>query len=255
MYGRVPRGHGMDDPIAIQTPVNVVIFVNREIAMPSEPGIRVLNDPEVLRLIADPLRLRILELLRQEPRTVTELAGLLDVARTRLYYHVRLLESHDLVAVAETNVVAGITEKRYRVTAYRLTVDRTLFGGAAAGGDPLDVLLSVILDEVGSEIRRAVASGLIDIEGGGDTGITPRRLLLGRSWFRLSDAEVAELDRRYRDIWTPFLDREVDLSARSAIADPVSDQADPDPGDRRLYEWLIGFYPVVEPNGDPETEG
>lgn len=46
--------------------------------MSSSNGIRVLRDPEVLRLIADPLRLRMLELLRQEPRTVTELASLLD---------------------------------------------------------------------------------------------------------------------------------------------------------------------------------
>ena len=222
--------------------------------MPFEPGIRVLDDPEVLRLIADPLRLRILELLRQEPRTVTELAELLGVARTRLYYHVRLLESHDLVAVAETRVVAGITEKRYRVTAYRLSVDRTLLGGTAGGGDPLDVLLSVILDEVAGEIRRSIDSGLIDIEGGGDTGIAPRRLLIGRSWFRLTDEEVAELDRRYQELWTPFLDQEVDLRGQPAADDPAPAVSGRTSADRRLYEWLIGFYPVVEPSGEPGAE-
>ena len=222
--------------------------------MPFEPGIRVLDDPEVLRLIADPLRLRILELLRQEPRTVTELAELLGVARTRLYYHVRLLESHDLVAVAETRFAAGITEKRYRVTAYRLSVDRSLLGGAAGGGDPLDVLLSVILDEVAGEIRRSIASGLIDIEGGGDTGIAPRRLLIGRSWFRLTDEEVAELDRRYQELWTPFLDQEVDLAGQPAADDPDPAVSGRTSEDRRLYEWLIGFYPVAEPSGEPGAE-
>src|SRR5687768_7910305 len=86
--------------------------------------IRVIDDPEVLRIVADPMRLRILELLRQQPRTVKELAVLLDVARTRLYYHVKLLLEHDLIVVDDTRVVSGITESRYRVTAFRLSVDK-----------------------------------------------------------------------------------------------------------------------------------
>ena len=209
-----------------------------------ENEMRVLNDPEVLRLIADPLRLRILELLRQAPHTVTELAGLLGVARTRLYYHVRLLESHDLIAVAETHLVAGITEKRYRVTAYRLTVDRSLIGGPGEGGNPLDVLLSVVLEEVAGEIRRAVASGLIDLSGGTDR-IVPRGMTLGRSWFRLTDEDVTDLRQRYEAMWEGFRGQEVDLSGTD-LPGPALPDADSD--GRTLYEWLVGFYPVVPPD-------
>ena len=221
---------------------------------------RVLNDPEVLRLIADPLRLRILELLRQAPHTVTELAGLLGVARTRLYYHIRLLESHDLVAVAETHLVAGITEKRYRVTAYRLTVDRSLIGGTGEGGDPLDVLLSVILEEVAGEIRRAVASGLINLDDGGGSGIAPGRMLLGRNWYRFSDEEVVRFSEAYDAFWNAFSDRQVELPGGDqgvesdlpmrTLAEDISTDLPGQP--RRLYEWLVGFYPVVPPDADGE---
>lgn len=223
--------------------------------------VRVLDDPEVLRLIADPLRLRLLELLRQAPRTVTELAEAMGVARTRLYYHIRLLEEAGLVTVAETHLVAGITEKRYRVTAYRISVDRTLLG-EAKGGDPLDVLLSVILDEVASEIRHAVASGLIDLGNGGGEGIAPGRLLLGRNWYRLSDEEVVRFAADFDAMWKAFADRQVELpggdqaaGAEIPLRNLVEDAAtDPPDQPRRLYERLIGFYPVVPPASGEGTD-
>ncbi len=202
--------------------------------------IRVLNDPEVLRLIADPLRLRILELLRQAPHTVTELAELLGVARTRLYYHIRLLESHDLVAVAETQIVAGITEKRYRVTAYRLSVDKALLGSPGTDQAPLDVFLSVVLDEVATEIRRAVAAGLIDLEHTGEDAVQPRRMVVGRKWYRFTDAEVAEFARQLEGFHRTF--------ARHGVDDPSQAQPDADDTDEKPYEWLIGFYPIVPPD-------
>jgi DNA-binding transcriptional ArsR family regulator len=244
---------------AIHGELNVIALVNDRSPLSgretmTDQEVRVLNDPEILRLIADPLRLRLLEALRREPRTVTELARELGVARTRLYYHVRLLEEHGLVDVAETHLVQGITEKRYRVTAYRLSVDRSLLGGNGDGSRPLDVLLSVILDEVAGEIRRSVASGLIDLTGDTDQ-IAPDRMGLGRNWYRLSDAEVAELSASYEVFLKSIASRQVELDGgnQGAGADPPlpslrEDALTDDPEQpRRLYEWLVGFYPVVPP--------
>ena len=207
---------------------------------------RVIDDPETLRLIADPLRLRVLELLRQEPRTVTELAELLDVQRTKLYYHVKLLEEHDLIVVDETRLVSGITEKRYRVTAYRLSVDKSMFGAPDFGDAPLDVFLSMILDEVATEIRRSVRSGLIDLEFTHEDVIAPRRVTIGRRWFRFSDVDVEEFRRRYAELSREFEDRAVDDGGRSA-GEFTSRETD-----TSVYEWLIAFYPVVPPEGESE---
>ncbi|MFN8511837.1 MAG: helix-turn-helix domain-containing protein [Chloroflexia bacterium] len=71
------------------------------------------------------LRLRLLEQLRREPQTVKQLAAALDVAQTKLYYHIKLLEERELIRVVESRVVQGIIEKQYGVTAYRLSVERT----------------------------------------------------------------------------------------------------------------------------------
>jgi len=205
---------------------------------------RVIDDPETLRLIADPLRLRMLELLRQEPRTVTELAEILEVNRTKLYYHVKLLEAHDLIAVDETRIVSGITEKRYRVTAYRFSVDKSMLGASGSGDAPLDVYLSMVLDEVATEIRRSVRSGLIDLEHTHEDVIAPRRVMIGRQWYWLTDEDVARFQERYEAALVAFDEKQVPL----ADADAASAQTE----GAVLYEWLTAFYPVVPPDGGNE---
>jgi DNA-binding transcriptional ArsR family regulator len=213
--------------------------------VPSPSEIRVLRDPESVRLIADPLRLRLLELLRQKPRTVTELAEALDVPRTRLYYHVKLLEEHDLIAVDATREVSGITERSYRVTAYRFSVDKALLGPGGGAGSPLETYLAVILDEVAAEIRRAAEAGLIDVEATREDTFGPRRLLLGRQWYRLTAEQVDAFGTRY----TAFEEQ----NAAHAVFRKDPGDGDDEPGEGELYEWLIGFYPVVPPSGNDDA--
>ena len=202
-----------------------------------------IDDLETLRLLTQPLRLRLLEALRtsSEPMAVKELAAALGVPQTRLYHHVNLLEERGLIRVAQTRLVSGIVEKRYVVTAARIGVDRTLLAPAAAGDEgleTLEVLLSVVLDEVRSEIKQAVRAGLIDLELSGEDKVGPRRLVLGRKWFWLTDAEVEEFERAMVELGKRFEHRAVGPARRETAED-----------DARLYEQLIGFYPAVSPPG------
>lgn len=71
------------------------------------------GDPETLKVIADPLRLELLTLLG-EAKTAKQLAAELVVPTTRLYYHLRVLESHGLIKVVSRRIVSGIEEKTYR---------------------------------------------------------------------------------------------------------------------------------------------
>src|SRR5215470_2705895 len=124
----------------------------------------IIDSVDTLKVVADPLRLKILELLRSRPHTVKQLAAALHTPLKKLYYHVNLLEEHGLIRVASTRVVSGIIEKQYQVTAYRLSIDRSLLAPAAeATGDSLDAFLSLILDHVKSEITRSVRAGLIEL--------------------------------------------------------------------------------------------
>jgi DNA-binding transcriptional ArsR family regulator len=188
----------------------------------------VVGDLATLRLLAHPLRLRILEALRDRPRTVKELAAALEVGQTGLYHHVNKLAERGVVRVVATRQVSGITEKRYRVAAHRLTVDRALFApGAPAGDDAFELFLSLVLDEARAELRKSVRAGLVDPSRGED--LRGGGLVLGRNWWRLTpagaeafQAGMDELQRRLGDA-----------------------QAPPDDPAARTYEHLIGFYPVL----------
>ncbi|HEY7032498.1 MAG TPA: helix-turn-helix domain-containing protein [Thermomicrobiales bacterium] len=202
----------------------------------------VISDPAVLKVVAHPLRLRILEDLRAHagaPRSVKEIATALGSSQTKLYYHVNLLVDRGLIRVAETRLVSGIVERRYRVTAYRLSFDRSLLATDQAGDDGLEVWLSLVLDEARSEIRNAVAAGLIDLDRSADDDMGPRRLVLGRKWFSLTPAELAEFNRRYDDLMASF---------GSCVP---SDQVANARPEATLYELLLGFYPTVPPG--PES--
>jgi DNA-binding transcriptional ArsR family regulator len=76
---------------------------------------------EILKALAAPTRLRImyaLEVGGRQPRvmSVKELAEELDEPQTRLYRHVKVLESAGLIEVAATRMVSGILEQRYQAT-------------------------------------------------------------------------------------------------------------------------------------------
>jgi DNA-binding transcriptional ArsR family regulator len=218
---------------------------------PIPKDVFVISDPATLRVVSHPLRLRILEYLRAHAGAalaVKEIAAALNSSQTKLYYHVNLLVEHGLIRVAETRLVSGIVERRYRVTAYRLSFDRSLFNVAETGEEGLEVWLSVVLDEVRSEIHKAVLAGLIDLDRSADDEMGPRRLVLGRKWLSLTPDDFAEFNRRYDELMETF------------DVDPWAQAADTRP-DATLYELVLGFYPTVPPHSksvevetDPDQE-
>ena len=197
--------------------------------------ILIIDNLETLKVIADPLRLKILELLRGETQTVKQLAAALNTPLKKLYYHVNLLEEHGLLRVVGTRVVSGIIEKQYQVTAYRLSVDRALLSPAAPASDErLDVFLSMILDHAKSEIKKGVRAGLIDIAR---KSLKQRGLLLGRRWIRMSPARAEAFLTRLKELEHEF----------------ETLQSDPADTDTLLYELLLGLYPT-EPPASSGTE-
>jgi DNA-binding transcriptional ArsR family regulator len=73
-------------------------------------GTFVIKDYDTLKAIADPLRAQIVELLINDPLTVSQVAQRLGLAPSKLYYHFGLLEKIGLIAVVETRMVANIME-------------------------------------------------------------------------------------------------------------------------------------------------
>jgi len=106
----------------------------------------VIDDVETIRVLADPLRLRI-QFELDEPKTVKELARALEIPQTRLYYHVKMLERAGLISVVARRTVSGIEERTYRTTAKSTTVSPAL-GGVLAETGAVRALLGMVAAEL-----------------------------------------------------------------------------------------------------------
>jgi DNA-binding transcriptional ArsR family regulator len=81
--------------------------------------VRVIRDPEAAKLISDPMRRAILNLLRQKALTEAELADSLGLTDGTVNYHLRLLRNIGFVTVARTEPEEhGIIQKFYAPSAY-----------------------------------------------------------------------------------------------------------------------------------------
>ncbi len=189
-----------------------------------------IQDLETLRVASDPLRLQILNVLRGEPRTVKEIARVLHLPQTKLYYHINLLEKHGLIRVVGTRLVSGILEKQYQASAYKFSVAYNLLTPMPDPQDTvarLDVFLSAVLDYTHSDMLRSVRSGLAEYS----KDAPPERLLeVGRLWFRLTPEQV----RAFREQLTSLF---LEYQALSHEAPAEGAQ---------FYELLLGFYPTHE---------
>ena len=73
----------------------------------------VVNAPEQLRALADPLRGSLLELVLERAATITELAQAVDRPKSTVGYHVNLLVDAGLLKVVRTRRVRAIEERFY----------------------------------------------------------------------------------------------------------------------------------------------
>ena len=111
-----------------------------------------IGDPETLKLIADPLRLEILSLL-SEPKTAKDLATVLGVPTTRLYYHLRILEERGLIRVVSRRLVSGIEEKTYRSLGTNWVPSPELTDAAIESSGVVGSLVNLVQAELSMAMR------------------------------------------------------------------------------------------------------
>jgi len=75
-----------------------------------------------LRALAHPLRLRMMELFAESPKTTKQVADILGQPPTRLYHHVAALERSRLLILKETRKNRGAVEKWYASVAQQLGI-------------------------------------------------------------------------------------------------------------------------------------
>ena len=177
------------------------------------------NRPEprlqaVHRALADPLRIRLYELLVLRPQSAKELARRVGLPPDRLYHHLAQLEKGKLIEIAEYRPLAGgKVERVYAPTAVEPLVD---------DASPAEVarMLSAALETTRADINAATLAK----EAGEE-----RFISLSRTGVRLNGQHLAELRaaidalllraREHPDddgVWTTVLWTAVDREDRRA---------------------------------------
>jgi predicted ArsR family transcriptional regulator len=161
----------------------------------------VIDDLETLKVLSDPLRMQIIELMSYRARTVKQLAKELGTTPHKLYYHVKLLEDHGLIRVVETRLVSGIVEKHYQITAKEIVVAEGLLSvHKPEGKSDIEGLISSILDGTKADFIRSLrvrTEGEVPIEERHRSHITREMARLTRGQAEAICKKLEELAKEF----------------------------------------------------------
>src|SRR5947208_14412987 len=93
--------------------------------------VEVIDNPAAATVALEPVRSRLLSELT-EPASAATLATRLGIARQKINYHLRALESHKLIRMAQARKWGGLTERLMEATAKSYVVSPGAMGKAAA---------------------------------------------------------------------------------------------------------------------------
>ncbi|MBA3870205.1 MAG: helix-turn-helix transcriptional regulator [Anaerolineae bacterium] len=187
-----------------------------------------INDLETLKVLADPLRLQIVELCTQAPRTVKQVASVLNLPPTKLYYHIKQLEERSLIKVVDTRIVSGIVEKQYQASAFNYRVDRELFSlTSQAGKEGLNVMLTGLFDDTREDIQNSAEADVLDVSPDDDDDKPLNRsLLISRNTLNLPPEAAEAFYQRLKTLVREY-----------------SEMTVPESSEQQPYGLLIALYP------------
>jgi DNA-binding transcriptional ArsR family regulator len=173
--------------------------------------VQVIDDPAAAAVALEPVRSRLLAEL-SEPASAAGLAERVGITRQKVNYHLRALEAHGLVRVADTKQWGGLTERRMVASAASYVVSPDAMGAAAADpkrrGDRLSAsyliaLAARIVREVSGLIRGADAADKHLATLSIDTEIRFASPAARAAFTRELTQTVAALAARYHDEQAP----------------------------------------------------
>jgi DNA-binding transcriptional ArsR family regulator len=172
----------------------------------------VIHDLETLKVLADPLRLNIVDYL-QYPSTVKDVAEKISRPPTKLYYHFNLLEKHGLILTVDTRIVSGIVEKHYQATAKRYRLAWGLLSPTDKEFDErLEVMIGGIFGAARQDARDSIVMGIVDTS---ENAPQHQRLFLRTARSSLTPERATEFYDKLKTLLNEygFSDREIDADA------------------------------------------
>jgi DNA-binding transcriptional ArsR family regulator len=157
--------------------------------------VREVDEASTLKALADPIRLKILRVLMESAGlpvlSVKELAEQLGEPQTKLYRHVKVLETAGLIRVAATRLVSGIVEQRYQAAQHDLVFKGPGLSASAEAEAMADSILTMYREELFASLRASQ-----DTTGRGEQA----KALVRLTDVRLPAARAAALRQQLADI-------------------------------------------------------
>lgn len=178
------------------------------------------------RALADPLRLRLFELLSVQPQSARELAGRVGMRPERLYHHLAQLEGAKLIQIAEYRPLAGGKVERVYAPA------KVEPPGDDADPAALALMLNAAMETTRADLNAATAAK----EAGED-----RQITLTRTGVRLNGEHLAELTAAIGELIRAAQDHPDDDGVWSTVLWTSADRQDrraapPGPAGRETEE-------------------
>lgn len=173
--------------------------------------IQVIDDPATAAVAMEPTRSRILSELAA-PASAATLASRVGLARQKVNYHLRALEAHGLVELAEQRMWGGLTERLLVATAASYVVSPSALGPIAVDPDRevdrlsasyLIALGARIIRDVGDLVRRAEKTNKRLATLSMDTEVCFRSPAERAAFSEELTAAVAKLVAKYHDDSAP----------------------------------------------------
>lgn len=186
-----------------------------------------IKDYETLRVMTDPLRAKIFEMLIEEPLTIRQVAGRLGLASSKLYYHINLLEQAGLIKLVETRMVSNLEEKVFQSTTSCLEIDhKLLYYGKSPNLEGGVQVLTSMLDTTREDVIRSLQARQSSLDQGEKPH--PRRMIINRDVQNLTEAQVKDFEQKLDALITEF--------GKSGKREGAKDGT-------TLYALTLAFYP------------
>ena len=195
----------------------------------------IVDDLEMLRTMADPLRIQIYELLLPAPANVRQVAERLGLAPSRLYYHINLMEKLGLLRVVETRMISNIVEKIYRAAAYKLDVAPGLLDFSNREQEQtFEGYLLHPIEATRDDLARSLEARRYNLERGAQE--KSRHVVISRNTALIPDEVAEEFSARIKALTDAFMALDEAYPAGAAdAADEVEE--------RQQYALLVTYYP------------
>ena len=177
------------------------------------------DDLAKLKVLADPLRVRILEAFVEEARTTKQVANKLGEKTTKLYHHVDALEKAGFVRLERTRQNRGTLEKYYRAVARVFRAGPDLFTGAdAVDENSWQGVAARLFEQCAAEVRKVP-----------DCHDAEPEASIANLMVLATESEMEEIRARLQELV-------------EEIAEPGSETSAP----RRPFRVMFGLYPLAD---------